>query len=103
MSKIYVVDYGLSGCKKNETINKLLEDNGWKCTGFNTTYWKDIDDKCNVKEIENKLGKLIQQKADNCTVTLLIVCVDKSDVIGTKDSEIIFGCNFKSPQSNNKA
>lgn len=108
MSKIYVVDYGIgkiedksSNCDKNDAVNKLLENNGWKCTGFNTTYWKDVDDKCDVKEIEKKLGEIIQQKVNNCTVTLLVVCVEKSDVIGTKGGNIIFGCDFKYPQSNN--
>jgi len=105
MSKIYIVDYGLSGCQvtTNDKINKLLETNGWKCTGFNTTYWKDIEDKCDVKKTEHDLRTLIQKQDSKCTVTLLILCVEKSDVIGTKSDEIIFGCDFKFPRTNNSA
>ena len=105
MSKIYVMDYGLKKCEvAHDKINKLLEKNGWKCTGFNTTYWKDVDGKCDVKNKEKEVRNLIQSVVTNCTFSLLIVCVDKSDVIGTKDDEMIFGynCDFLHPDSNNE-
>ena len=106
MSKIYVVDYGISVCKAtNDTINKLFEENSWKCTGFNTTYWKDIEGQCNIEGEEKNLRELIQNKiGNNCIVTLLVMCVDKSDVIGKKNGNTIFGStNFLYPDKNNLA
>lgn len=106
MSKIYIVDYGLSGCKTaNDKINKFLIGKGWKCTGFNTTYWKDVTCECDIKNQEKELRNQIQSIATGCTLSLLIVCVDKSDVIGTKADEMIFfgyNCDFIHPDSNNE-
>lgn len=103
MSKIYVMDYGLSICHAHSKINELLESKGWKRTGFNTTYWKDIEGKCDVRKTENDLRELIKERYEGCIVTLLIVCVEKSDVIGTNSNGIVFGCDFKYPQNNNIA
>lgn len=102
MSKIYVMDYGLKSCTvTHPQINALLEQNNWKCTGFNTTFWKDVDGECNVKNKEKELRELIKSKVHDCTFSLLIMCVEKSDVIGTKDNTMIFGCDFKHPDTNN--
>lgn len=109
MKKIYVVDYGIesdgktTGCsaKYSGAVRELLEQNGWKKTGFDSTVWKEVDESgYDVQQIEGILRQLIEGTIEKCKVSFLIFCVDQADVYGTnKNNEICFGAKFISPSN----
>lgn len=102
MSKIYVVDYGIEkldseslGCDdiRNKVKNKI--ETTWNPTGFDTTYWKNVEGECNVQETKDELEKSIKTVVgENCKVSLLLMCVDKCNIVGTQNGEVVFGTEF---------
>lgn len=109
MKKIYVVDYGVESdgetkkcsSKHGDAVRKILEQNGWKRTGFDSTVWKEVDGLgYDIQQIEGILRQLIEGTIEKCKVSFLIFCVDQADVYGTnKNNEVCFGTKFISPSN----
>jgi len=105
VEKIYIADYGIEKIKENARpkIDEIANDANWHKTPFDSTIWVESGKYTNIEDAKNHLKdsirKTIETKckvSEKCDykISILIMHVNKHEVMGEKDEKICFGPVF---------